>query len=218
VQDNNKITTEIGKVLSGALPVSGSRGVPFVVAGSADADVDGGGVGAGGRGALAEAIAQNTAALNNLRSPVQAQLETLAENTRALIENTSKQGVGSKIGGVAGSWANSVLGGGLLGGIVSGLVGLFGGGKDETAPSATKFRMPPALRVDAGFQGGAIAPLDYGQGERPRLAAPAAAPQVTVNVTAMDSRSFLDHSGEIANAVRRAMLESNALNDVIGEM
>jgi hypothetical protein len=218
VQDNNKITTEIGKVLSGALPVSGSRGLPIVVAGSAEAEVDGGAGGAGVRGALVEAIAQNTAALNQLRSPVQAQLETLAENTRALIENTSKQGVGSKIGGAAGSWANSVLGGGLLGGIVSGLVGLFGGGKDEPAPSATRFTMPPALRVDAGLQGGTIAPLDYGQNDRPRAAAATMAPQVTVNVTAMDSRSFLDHSGEIANAVRRAMLESNALNDVIGEM
>lgn len=214
---DNKITTELSKVLSGALTGSGSRGAPLAAIGAADAE-EGSAPGAV-RTALTEAIAQNTAALNQLRSPVQAQLETLAENTRALIENTSKQGVGSKIGGVAGSWAGSVLGGGILGPIVSGLVGLFGGGKEEAAPPATKFSMPPALRVDAGFQGGSIAPLDYGQNDRPRTSAPAAgAPQVTVNVTAMDSRSFLDHSGEIANAVRRAMLESNALNDVIGEM
>jgi hypothetical protein len=31
----------------------------------------------------------------------------------------------------------------------------------------------------------------------------------------MDSQSFLDHSTDIAMAVRQAMLESNVLNDVI---
>jgi hypothetical protein len=219
VQDNNKITTELGRVLSGTLPASGSRSVPCVAAGAAGAEGDEGSAVNAGRTALSEAIAQNTAALNSLRGPVQAQLDTLADNTRALIENTSGQGMSSKIGSAAGSWASSVLGGGILGPIVSGLAGLFGGGKEEAAPAATKFVMPPSLRVDAGFQGGTLAPLDYGQGDRARLATtPPAAPQVTVNVSAMDSRSFLDHSGEIANAVRRAMLESSALNDVIGEM
>jgi hypothetical protein len=33
----------------------------------------------------------------------------------------------------------------------------------------------------------------------------------------MDSRSFLDHSGDIAMAVRQAMLESSVLNDVVRE-
>jgi hypothetical protein len=33
----------------------------------------------------------------------------------------------------------------------------------------------------------------------------------------MDSRSFLDHSNEIALAVRHAMLESDVLNDVVRE-
>jgi hypothetical protein len=222
VQDNNKITTEIGKVLSSALAGSAGgpggvpRGVPLVIA---SAGVDGqDGTAPGTGAALSDAIAQNTAALTQVRGSVQAQLEMLANNTRALVENTSKQGVGSKIGGVAGSWASSMLGGGILGPVVSGLVGLFGGDKQETTPSATKFVMPAALRVDAGFQGTNIAPLDYGQNERPRMATATPIPQVTVNVTAMDSRSFMDHSGEIANAVRRAMLESNALNDVIGEM
>ncbi len=45
-----------------------------------------------------------------------------------------------------------------------------------------------------------------------------AAPQITVQVQAMDSRSFLDHSEEIARAVRQAMLNSNGINDVITEL
>ncbi len=31
----------------------------------------------------------------------------------------------------------------------------------------------------------------------------------------MDSRSFLDHSDDIAQAVRQAMLNMNSLNDVV---
>jgi hypothetical protein len=42
--------------------------------------------------------------------------------------------------------------------------------------------------------------------------------QITVNVQAMDSQSFLDHSDDIAQAVRQAMLTSTTLNDVIREV
>jgi len=34
----------------------------------------------------------------------------------------------------------------------------------------------------------------------------------------MDSKSFLDHSNEIANAVREAILNSHSLNDVVLEL
>jgi hypothetical protein len=44
------------------------------------------------------------------------------------------------------------------------------------------------------------------------------APQITIQVQAIDSRSFQDHSAEIAQAVREAMLNSHALNDVVNEL
>jgi hypothetical protein len=52
------------------------------------------------------------------------------------------------------------------------------------------------------------------------MQAPAAAvsPQITVQVQALDSRSFLDHSEEIARAVRHAVLNSHALGDVVSEL
>lgn len=43
-------------------------------------------------------------------------------------------------------------------------------------------------------------------------------PQVTVQVQAMDSRSFLEHSDEIARAVREAILNSHAINDAVQEL
>ena len=67
-----------------------------------------------------------------------------------------------------------------------------------------------------------LASVDYGAGDRVRTVntprAAAAATQVTVQVHAMDSRSFLDHSDDIARAVRLAMLESHAINDVVAEL
>jgi hypothetical protein len=49
-------------------------------------------------------------------------------------------------------------------------------------------------------------------------AAAAPAPQITVNVSAMDARSFMDRSGDIAAAVRDAMLNLNSINDVVSEL
>jgi len=57
-----------------------------------------------------------------------------------------------------------------------------------------------------------------GSGGGGGTASGAAAPQITVNVQAMDARSFLDHSSEIAQAVRDAMLNLNSINDVVSEL
>jgi hypothetical protein len=45
-----------------------------------------------------------------------------------------------------------------------------------------------------------------------------AAHQITVNVQAMDAQSFLDHSNDIAQAVRQAMLNLSSINDVVNEL
>jgi hypothetical protein len=55
--------------------------------------------------------------------------------------------------------------------------------------------------------------VSYGQNGAPRIA-----PAITVNVSAIDSQSFSDHSETIARVVREAMLNSGALADVVGEM
>jgi hypothetical protein len=49
-------------------------------------------------------------------------------------------------------------------------------------------------------------------------ASTASSPQVTVSVQAMDAQSFMDYSGQIANAVRSAMLNMSSLNDVVNDL
>ena len=79
--------------------------------------------------------------------------------------------------------------------------------------------MPPKTNVNAGVSEAAptqsFGVTNAQGGQAVAASTPSAAPQITVQVQALDSQSFLDHSTDIAMAVRQAMLESNVLNDVI---
>ena len=103
--------------------------------------------------------------------------------------------------------------------MLRGLLSLFGGGEDEAPAPVPRYAAPRAVRIDAGVRGGPGSPVtvDYGQGGEAREIAQAA-PSVVVNVSAMDSQSFLDRSGDIAEAVKRALLESHSLSDVVREL
>jgi len=141
-------------------------------------------------------------------------------------------------GGVLSTVVKSAFG---LAPLVSGLIKLFGGGSAPEPPPLIRYTAPPSLRFDAAVfdgqtssadhdQTGALRPFVQSQtrpasvaGAPPIEAVPDAAGRQTgavVNVTvqAMDSQSFLDHSQEIARAVREAMLNLNSLNDVVNDL
>jgi hypothetical protein len=81
------------------------------------------------------------------------------------------------------------------------------------------YKPPPSLAVEV-----ASAPAYPGEAAGssggPRVASPAQGQgtQVTVNINAMDSQSFLDRSSDIARAVREAMLHMDPVNDLINEL
>jgi hypothetical protein len=128
-----------------------------------------------------------------------------------------------------------------------GLLGLFqSGGTPAPPPALVKYAMPDPIYFEGADTGSDVSGADYDQMGMPRtysaapsrasaqasgMAAPgssgsgapsgpsaAPAPQITVNVQAMDSQSFLDHRSEIARAVRDAMLNSNSINDVVNDL
>jgi len=110
--------------------------------------------------------------------------------------------------------------------IVSGLISLFTG-SDTPAP-LLKFALPPSISFQGAETQDGLTTADYDQGGMAR-AYPTKTPlpddrgsvtpqQITVNVQAMDARSFLDRSGDIAMAVREAMLNLNSINDVVNEL
>lgn len=138
----------------------------------------------------------------------------------------SSGGDGRGIADIALGIATSVLKNAGLSPVIKGLIGLFGGGDDDQEPAPLlKYALPPAIQFRGARTQTGINSVDYDQSGMPRAFGAAwreptagTGPQITVNVQAMDSRSFLDHSNEIAAAVREAMLNLNSINDVVAEL
>lgn len=170
---------------------------------------------------MAQQISSLASQISGLNSTQQAAITAIQGNTQAVTQNTSLQGSGRSVASQAGGIAESLFGGALsLSPILSGIMSLFSGGSGTTATPMMPFMLPAPVQYQAGVSGssGGSAPVSYGAGGQPRAQAVPQASQVTVQVNAMDSQSFLDHSDEIANAVRTALLNSNALGDVISDL
>lgn len=173
-----------------------------------------------------EALRALATQIDALRGVYQSQTTQTLENTAAVVQNTRSRAseVASTVASVARS-TGSFLGGGLaVSPLISGIAKLFGIGRErQELPSLTPFALPTAVSLDGGLtQSGAspLAGVSYGQSGLPRAIPPAppTGTTISVNVQTIDSRSFLDHSDDIARAVREAMLNSHPLNDVIAEI
>lgn len=129
------------------------------------------------------------------------------------------QGLTGLTGAARGSWWSS-----LLSPVLGGLLGLFRGGDEDKSMPPVPYIRPSSLAMDYAWTGGGeqdLLPFDYDSAGRPRPVAPENRPAqtpITIQVQAMDSRSFLDHRDDIADAVRRALLESHPLNDTLSEV
>jgi hypothetical protein len=176
-----------------------------------------------GNSGVAEQLTSLTTQISGLSSTQQSQISALQDNTQAVAQNTtSKASGGSSIGSTIESAASSFLGGGLssVSPLIGGLLSLFGESRQTTTVPAP-FILPAPVQSQAGITAsapGQVVPVSYGQGGQPRSASVSASPQVTIQVNAMDSQSFLDHSDEIAMAVKHAILNSSSLNDVLSDL
>ena len=187
----------------------------------------GGGVVAGSGSSVGEQVANLSKQLSELRVAQQNQVDKLVENTQALTQNTVNKSTGSSssTGSAITSAASDILSGGLgLLPLFKGIFDLFGGGRPAAPQPLTPFNLPPSIQYAGGTSSeGTVVPVDYGQGGQLRSVGGVAkggaqaAQNVQITVNAMDSRSFLDHSDDIARAVRQAMLQSSSLNDVISD-
>jgi len=182
-------------------------------------------------GGLNDTMTNLSQSFGSLVSTSQSQAEAVLANTQAIVQSTSSRSTGG-VTGMLGQAASSILGGMGFSPIISGLLDLFGSSSPATPPPLTPFTLPPSISFQAAnvgpSNGSGLPGADYGQSGLPRVmqdssgsgsaAQPAATSNVTINVQAMDSRSFLDHSSDIANAVRDAMLNMHSLNDVVSDL
>ena len=103
------------------------------------------------------------------------------------------------------------------------IAGLFRGNKQETQ-AFPSFELPPSLSLEVANTDNVLRGfprVTRGEGEKVRLVEERPTPtqpQVVVNISAMDTQSFLDRSQDIAGAVRDAMLHMHPINDVISEV
>lgn len=165
-----------------------------------------------------DAVAASNAKLANLQTLQQQLLEATGQNTLAVNQNTQTKGSGSSGLETAGNFATSLLiQGSILAPIISGIMGLFGSDK-SAQPVYAPFIMPSPVSIQASTSGGTSSTT---QAQMPGAAATGASisqagpTQVQVQVNAIDSKSFIDHSDLIAEAVRQALLNSHSLGDVI---
>ena len=211
-------TTEVTALLGGS---SGSVGQVLTSAAPGGTNVAAGG--SGSSSALNDQLTTIASQLQQLQTINQAQIASIEANTGALNTSTSTKGSGGSTAGSIGNTLLDTLGlGSGLSPLISGLIGLFSGGGGGTQTTVTPYIQPLPVNLTAGFTGasaGGASGADYGEGGVPRQTTAASAQQqITVQVQAMDSQSFLDHSNDIAAAVRKAMLETSVLNDVIREV
>ena len=169
--------------------------------------------------------------------------DNLMEESLRAMQSSSTSAGGSSGGGILGDVAGAITGGLGLESLIGGVADLFGGGGSGSAPAApTPYVQPLPIQLDAGFsaaEGGAPFATDAAEGNLPRAmtsgsggpgavggssagssaqTSSGAGSQITVQVQALDSQSFLDRSNDIAMAVRQAMLQTTVLNDVIREV
>jgi hypothetical protein len=186
-----------------AIRPRGRKGVP-------DAPTIGVGI-TGNGGDLSSSLSQAGQQIAQLQSAYAQQAALITANTQAIQSNTSAQGSHSALN-TAGSVASSLFGGfGLLSPLISGISKLFGG---SSTPAPLPVYTPPAPVAISGTLR-EPAPVSSQANGVPQ---PPAAPHVTVNVSAMDSQSFMDRSADIANAVREAMLNLHPINDVVANL
>jgi hypothetical protein len=159
---------------------------------------------------LIDALGQATQVTN-------AQTQATAANTDALALGSQTQGssAGKQVSDVL-STASQFLGGGLSAmPLISLISSLFGGGQSQQPAQFSAFALPPSLSLASTSNNQDVGWGDNGLPRSEGSSGASSAPQITVQVQAMDSQSFLDHSDDIAQAVRQAMLNMNSINDIV---
>lgn len=116
--------------------------------------------------------------------------------------------------------ANSVLDSFVVSPLIKGILSLFRGGRSEAPLTPVKYSYPlensisveARQRPDGSSEG--VSMDGYGLSKRGSNSTQS----ITINVQALDSRSLIDRSDDIASALRQAILSNSSINDSIGEI
>lgn len=163
---------------------------------------------------LIDAVILNTSALTTATDASTLNTQELAATTTQKTGTATTSGLLQSLmpsGGALGDLAAG--GGGLLDMLspVASLIESLLGGSTPPAP-LMPYVMPPSLSVQESSTG---QPVTWGSTGRPTAQQPNTA-NITIN--AMDARSMLDRSDDIASAVQNAMQNMHGINDTISAL
>jgi hypothetical protein len=172
---------------------------------------------------VADGLAAITRELAALRTSSERQNDGRGSGTRTTVDETLLRAAsGTTLGQLVNKGFPSLTGGLPAFPLISGLFSLFRGGPKETPDPLSYYVAPPTVQVEAGItRAGNLEAVSYGSEGLPRVHTQRPAPSlppITIQVQTLDSRSFQDHSHEIARAVREAILTGHSLNDVVSEL
>lgn len=174
---------------------------------------------------LIDSLQGTITSLNQLTAVQQTLAESTGESKPSVLDQATAgltsipEGLTSGLSSGGGILDSLLTGGGLIGSVLSGIESLFGSGHSSAPPPIPTFMMPLPVNADAAAgesTGGQATAGNYGANGVVRPNSQAS--NVTVQISAMDSRSFLNRQSEIASAVRQALLNSHALSDTILEL
>ncbi len=142
--------------------------------------------------------------------------------TSAASEALASIGSGTSVAGVLSGRSTTSEAISYVNPILGALWSLFGGGDSTSSTTLEKATLPDSINYKLGIAGatGTVETVDRdAQGQaRSTSSTGSNTASVVVNIQAIDTQSFLDRTPEIAQAVKRALLESDGLGTVIGEL
>ncbi|MFL6352382.1 MAG: hypothetical protein ACJ74Z_11110 [Bryobacteraceae bacterium] len=133
------------------------------------------------------------------------------------MKHTASGGIASALSGGLGS-----IGG--LTSVISGIVHLFGGGsKQKTPPPLVEFHLPTSQEQTLSVSSKGNSVRQGSAAESTSLRTPGGgmygnASQLHTSGPSPSTQWIQEQSGQIAEAVKNALLNSSSLNDVIGEI
>jgi hypothetical protein len=147
--------------------------------------------------------------------------QSLAPSASTMNSNSTGKELLNAVNPVANTKGTSILTSLFLGPIWKGLFSLFGGGGGEQeAVPLTKFNFPGQTRTDLASslrpdgQSSSLRTDAFGLTQ----AAPVSQPSIQISIQALDARSILDRSDDIASALKQAMLSNHEINDNLNEI
>jgi hypothetical protein len=147
--------------------------------------------------------------------------QSLPTSEQASTSNSTGKDVLNGFNPLSNSKGTNLLTSIFLGPVWKGLFNLFGGGgTEQQSVASARFSFPEQTRTDLAATLGSDGQVNSVRADAFGLtqSAPVAQAPIQISIQALDARSILDRSDDIAAALKQAMLSNHEINDNLNEI